>query len=557
MLPDMKQLIRAFACAIALSSVVVANAQRISDRTILNTMSDELNRSMEALSSQEEPPFFLSYEITDSYTASVNANFGQVIAHSQNAATYFDIDLRVGEPELDNTRLATPSRRNIRRGSLADSDAIRNTLWLLTDQAYKSAQEELIQVRSEKQVTIDTQGTALDFASAPQEKHTDLHVPIEFSREEWEKRVERISRVFEGHELLYTGSVGANVNKRIRYYVNSEGSSIQTNTNTYTISLRVLTRADDGSNLMLYENFHAHQPTRLPSDRELIETAENLVTQLIALRAAPKVDPYTGPAILSGQASGVLFHEILGHRLEGHRLKQVSDAQTFKSLIDEQVLPDSFSIVFDPEPTRFGSTDLIGTYQFDNEGVRGQRVEVIKNGTLKQFLLGRSTLPDFRASNGHGRKSIGHQTVARQSNLFVEVENAVTPEELEAQLIELLKERNLEYGLYFEDITGGYTITSRSIPNAFTVNPIVVYKIYQDGTRQLVRGVDLIGTPLSVFDSVIAGANDPEVFNGQCGAESGNIPVSAISPSILVGQIEVQLSMQSQAILPILPPPEA
>lgn len=535
----------------------ISVAQRISDRGVLNAMQLELERSMEELAKQPEPPFYLSYEITDRYSASVSANMGKVTSTTESGSTYFDIDLRVGTPQLDNTRLNTQNRGSTRLGSLSDADAIRNTLWLLTDSEYKSASEQLVQVRSEKQVTIDSSSDAPDFVASVKEEHSELHNPIVFDRETWEKRLERVSDVFAHHKTIYVGETSASIQKATRYFVNSEGSRIQTDDNTYTISLRVITRAEDGSNLMLYENYHAHDDKGLPSNRELVQKAEDLVTKLIRLRAAPKVEPYAGPAILSGRASGVLFHEILGHRLEGHRLKAASDAQTFKDFVNEKVLPANFSVVFDPEPREFQGIDLLGTYTFDNEGIRGQRVSVIQEGILKRFLLGRSTLNDFRESNGHGRKAIGHHPVARQSNLFVEVENPVTTVELQNQLIEILKERNLEYGLLFDEITGGYTITSRALPNAFTVSPIIVYKIYRDGTRQLVRGVDLIGTPLSVFDSILAGADDPSVFNGQCGAESGLVPVSAISPSILVGQLEVQRSPQSQTILPVLPPPEA
>ena len=543
------------ACVLLLGNALFAHGQRMSDRNLLNAMQSELTRSMEQLADQPNPPFYLSYEITDQYNASVEALFGETTSYSEAAGSYFDIDLRVGNPDYDNTRLATRSTRQFTTGALVSEDAVQSTLWLMTDGAYKNASEQLLKATSEQKVTIETDKGALDLASAPKSIHSELSQPIEFPREVWEKRLARVSQVFSGHPDLTSGFTRASVKKEARYFVNSEGSRIQTDDNVYTVGMFARTRADDGSYLSLNELFHAHRASGLPSDKELTNHAEELVQKLIALRKAPRVDPYTGPAILSGRASAVLFHEILGHRLEGHRLKNATDAQTFKDFVGEEVLPDNFSVVFDPAISKFGKTDLIGTYHFDNEGVRGQRVEVISNGILRSFLLGRSTLVDFKHSNGHGRKAVGFNSVARQSNLFVEVENPTTTEGLEQQLIELLKERNLEYGLYFDDIVGGYTITQRSLPNSFTVTPVLVYKIYQDGTRELVRGVDLIGTPLTVFDSVIAGADDATVFNGQCGAESGDVPVAAISPSILVGQIEVQRKPQSQSILPILTRP--
>lgn len=545
----------ALAVVLLLVSTTIVQAQRISDRNLLGAMETELDRSIERLADQPEPPFYLSYEITDRYSASVAAIFGQTTGHSERAGTFFDVDLRVGTPDYDNTHFPTPNVRRLQTGSLVSRDSVRNTLWLMTDLAFKNATEQLVKARSERQVTIDSAEGALDFAKSSKVTHNELIKPIQFPREDWEKRVKRVSSVFADIPQIFTGSSSASVTKEVRYFTNTEGSQIQTDSNLYTVATQVSTRAKDGANLALSRLHHAHKPSDLPSERVLTQEAEDLLTQIANLSRAPRVEPYTGPAILSGRASAVLFHEILGHRLEGHRLKQATDAQTFKDYVGQSVLPHSFSVVFDPEPTKFGATPLMGNYTFDNEGVRGQRVEVIRNGVLRSFLLGRSTLPQFRESNGHGRKTVGLHAVARQSNLFVEVDKPKSPMELTGQLIELLKERGLEYGLYFDDIVGGYTITSRTLPNAFTVNPVVVYKIYQDGTLELVRGVDLIGTPLTVFNNIVAGANDPAVFNGYCGAESGNVLVSAISPSILVSQVEVQRKAQSQSILPILPPP--
>ena len=548
-------------CSVALVLIganLTTSAQRISDEEILNAMDAELTRSMTELADQPNPPFYISYEIYDTQQASVGATFGRTTRKSQSSRAYYDIDLRVGERTLDNTHLA--NRRpysSSTLGSLASASGIRNQFWLLTDRTFKQAIEQLVNVKTQTEIQIDSEGPAFDLAESEKVIHQEEHFIAEFDADKWAERLRRISGVFKGHPDLYTGNASASVSKRTRYFVNSEKSRIQDGSLMYTLALSASTRAEDGSNLNLSELFHARDPEGLPDDRELTKKADALVTQLINLRNAPKIEPYTGPAILSGRASGVLFHEILGHRLEGHRLKQASDAQTFKDKINERVLPDSMSVTFDPHMWKHGDTDLIGAYTYDGEGVLGQRVRVIENGILRRFLLGRSTLSDngFRESNGHGRKAIGFKPVARQSNLIVEVENPKTPAELETMLIDILKERDLEYGLYFDEIVGGFTITSRALPNSFTVNPVIVHKIYRDGSRELVRGVDLIGTPLTVFDSVIAAANDDEIFNGSCGAESGPVPVSAISPSLLVGQVEVQRSAQSRTILPILSQP--
>jgi len=281
-----------------------------------------------------------------------------------------------------------------------------------------------------------------------------------------------------------------------------------------------------------------------------------MLAQLKLLRSAPLVDPATVPAILSGRAAGVFFHEIFGHRVEGHRQRNADDAQTFAKRLNNAVLPPFLSVVFDPTRERIGNTALSGYYQFDDEGVRARPVTVVDKGILKTFLLGRTPLAAFPQSNGHGRAQPGMKPVSRQSNLLVQSEQAVTPERLLEMLREEIRKQGKPFGLYFENIEGGFTQTGRTTPNAFNVLPNLVYRVYADGRpRELVRGVDLIGTPLAAFSKIIATDNRMEVFNGTCGAESGSVPVSAVSPALLISEVEVQKKSQSQETLPILAAP--
>jgi TldD protein len=287
----------------------------------------------------------------------------------------------------------------------------------------------------------------------------------------------------------------------------------------------------------------------------VLRDVNQMIRDLKALRVAPVVEPYTGPAILSGRASAVFFHEVFGHRIEGRRQKGEEEGQTFKKKVGQAVLPASFSIYSDPTIRQIGGTDLVGSYKYDNEGVRARRVTVVDHGIFKNFLMSRSPIEGFPHSNGHGRDQQGFPVVARQSNLIVEVQNPVTPAKLKKMLIAEVKKQNKPFGLYFDEVEGGFTLTGRAIPNAFDVLPIMVYRVYPDGREELVRGVDLIGTPLTAFSKIVTGDNEVAVFNGLCGAESGLVPVSSTSPAILVSQIEVQKKEKSQESAPILPPP--
>ena len=219
------------------------------------------------------------------------------------------------------------------------------------------------------------------------------------------------------------------------------------------------------------------------------------------------------------------------------------------------MLPEFLSVYSDPTARKYGTTELAGFYKFDDEGVRARKVTVVENGILKNFLMSRLPVDGFPESNGHGRRNITRPVAGRQSNLLVVASQTVTPEELKKRLIEEVGKRKLPYGLYFEDIEGGFTAVGRAVPNFFEVIATMVYRVYPDGREELVRGVDLIGTALSTFNKILAADNQSAAFNGICGAESGVVPVSAGGPGLLFSEIEVQKKAKSQELSPILGPP--
>ena len=303
-------------------------------------------------------------------------------------------------------------------------------------------------------------------------------------------------------------------------------------------------------------SYFAYDPKDLPSNDRMIADAKDMVKRLTVLRDAPVVDPYTGPAILSGPASGVFFHEIFGHRIEGHRLK--GGGETFKKKVGELVLPADFQVYCDPTLRSYAGEELNGFYLYDDQGVKARRVDVVKDGILREFLMSRVPLDGFPHSNGHGRTAGGGDPVSRQSNLVVETTAPHTEAELRSMLIEEAKKQGKEYGYYFKEVTSGFTLTGEGGSlNSFNVTPLEVYRIYVDGRPdELVRGVDLIGTPLSMFSNIVCGGDAPSVFTGECGAESGWVPVTASSPMILVNKIETQRRQKSRDLPPILPAPQ-
>jgi len=308
--------------------------------------------------------------------------------------------------------------------------------------------------------------------------------------------------------------------------------------------------------LPLYQSYFGYKESDFPSDAQILADVKSMIADLNKLRSAPLVDPYTGPAILSGKASGVFFHEILGHRLEGNRLKSEAEGQTFKKKVGTPVLPDFMSVTFDPTIKEIYGFPLSGAYRFDDEGVKGERVRAIQDGILRDFLMSRTPADNYPSSNGHARSQPGQKPVSRQSNLIVESKKMLPDDALRRMLIEECRKQNKPFGLLFTEISGGSTVTARSAANVFNVIPLAVYKIYADGRPdEAVRGVTLIGTPLIAFGKILATGSKMEVFNGICVAESGPVPVAAVSPSILISEIEVQKKAKSPDKPPILPAP--
>ena len=530
---------------------------------LLDAMQAELARNMDVLGDQPVPPYFLSYDVTDAETISATGTFGTLVGSSQGRIRRLDVDIRVGDYALDNTRRLREGRRRHRVGTAIvplddDADAIRSAIWRQTDRLYKQALEQFAKVKTEVEVKVAPEDAASDFSAEPPQRTLQPPVRLDVSAAAWEAKVQRYTAPFaaaaaEGH--IYRASANFGATAETRHLVTSEGTRLRTGTRRYTLSVSAHTIAEDGMRLPLRETFSAATPGGLPSDAAVLATVAQMIARLKALREAPMVEPYTGPAILSGKAAGVFFHEVLGHRVEGHRQKHTDDGQTFKKKIGERVLPLGFSVHFDPTARRIAATDLAGAYGYDSQGVAARRVTVVEDGVLRGFLMSRSPIDGFPHSNGHGRKAAGYRSVARQSNLIVQAANSHSRAELKTMLLDTVATQGKPFGLLFEDIQGGETSTGRWQPNAFNVRPVLVYRIHRDGREELVRGVDLIGTPLTTLSHVAAADDQVAVFNGICGAESGGVPVAAVSPGILLTQVEVQKKPKSQRRPPLLPPP--
>jgi predicted Zn-dependent protease len=532
----------------------------------LVALETELSRGMAALKAKGSPaPYYIGYEVHDRTETVVSASYGALVQSSTRRSRILDTDVRVGDYGLDSTHAIRSDDFDFSSGMSGhaaalplsdDPAALQAVAWAETDRRYRDAAERLVKVRAQRALKVAEEDPSDDFSHEKPTTYIGPAASIDVDIPAWEEKIRKLSARFRGHPGIHDSQATLQVVSLTRWLLSSEGSVIQTGRNYVRVYMEADARADDGMELERFESYDAASFDSLDGEAKMNQGADAMIADLEALRTAPLADPYIGPAILEGRAAGVFFHEIFGHRVEGHRQKNEEEGQTFAKKIGEPVMPSFVSVYDDPTLARIGDVDLNGFYRFDDEAVVAQRATLVDQGVLRGFLLSRSPTRGFRESNGHGRRQEGQVVVSRQGNLVVQPSETVSTDELRRRLREEAKRQGKPYGLLFRDISGGFTNTSRTGPQSFKVLPILVYRVWADGRPdQLVRGADLVGTPLSSLSRILAASGDYQTFNGYCGAESGFVPVSATSPSLLVQQIEIERRDKGSDKPPLLPSP--
>ncbi|HEY2457322.1 MAG TPA: metallopeptidase TldD-related protein [Candidatus Acidoferrum sp.] len=529
---------------------------------LLDAMKAELDRSMKTFGAQDPAAYYIGYTLTDSQRATVSGSNGALLSSDEVRNRWLEVAVRTGNYNLDSTHKVDgrqpPTAGPGTNAPLDDDpDVLRRAIWLETDKQYRSAAEALIKIKTGKEVKVQTaEGNAPDFSKEKAQTFTGTWASFTLDRKPWEQKVRDYTHYFRESPAVINSIVTFTAQAENTLQLSSEGTQLQFGQVRYRLELFIQGKATDGMDIERYYNFDWVNASDAPGDKAVLAASAQLRKEMEGLVASPLNDPIVGPALLTGRAAAVFFHEVFGHRAEGHRQKDVNEGQTFAKKVGEPILPSFLSVVDDATMKKLGKEDLLGYYQYDDEGVKAQRVVLVDHGVLKNFEMSRSPLADFPNSNGHGRRQIGASPVSRQGNLIVESNKTVTNAELRTKLIELVKQQNKPYGLMIDDIAGGFTFTGRGQPQAFQVQPLVVYKVFADGRPdELVRGVDIVGTPLAALTKIVATGDTPEVFNGYCGAESGSVPVSAASPAILTSELEVQKKQSSTDRPPILPAP--
>lgn len=516
----------------------------------------------------DPPAYYIGYDVIATDELYIDVEDGALLSDQTDHNRVLDIDVRVGSPQLDNGHTQGGDYgpgNGLGSGMAVSLDdvalSLEQVIWLDTEAQYDAAVAKFAEVVSSEQLRTAEDGREHpDFSREKSLTHYEPEVAIDLAEisATYKPIAIEVSRELGGSPLVLGSSVTFSARGENRYFLNTEGTRIQAGRTRLRVLMEVRAQAEDGMIVQRTSTFEAHAVAQLPTRDELMAAAAHLRGEIEALREAPLAEPYTGPAVLEGRAAGVFFHEIFGHRLEGHRQKDDLEGQTFTDKLGKRILPWFLDVVDDPTVTTLGGEPLSGHYFVDDEGVRSRRAVLVERGKLKGFLLGRSPVLPFRRSNGHGRREPGYQTVARQGNLIVTSRRSMSRRQLRQALLDEVEDQGKPYGLLFKDIEGGYTITDRSGPQAFKVEPLMVYRVFADRRPdELVRGVEIVGTPLAAFETITATDDQPGIFNGMCGAESGWVPVSAVSPSLLLRSIEIERAAHDRDKPQLMAPPPA
>jgi TldD protein len=518
-------------------------------KRLLRAMEQEISRQMRGLRHAGEPsPFFLSYLLHAKEGLSVWGRYGSVFRSEPARDTDIYAEVRVGSHRLDNTIdggiTSDPSQRQsvnwVEGPEDLDPEVLRYALWKLTQHKYDEALQEYYE---KKKILVEQKlpSGGKSFSSEPMLKHFEAVKPVVFPKARWERFVREASGLFRSYRYMLDPYVQVRGLNKIRIFANSEGTRFICQDTFYEMSLQAWLLGNDGVHLETTRTFYGRDPNALPTLKQVARAVDEMAHELRDLKSSKPLDPYAGPALLSGFASGLIFHEAIGHRLEGERMGSRSEGHTFASKIGQRILPVEVDIVDDPTLTEYAGKPLHGAYRVDDEGVRAQPAELVKEGVLKNFLMSRQLVEGFKQSNGHGRHERFQDPMARMANLIVSARDAKTWEELKRMLCEETLRRNLPYGIIIRGVSAGETRTDQYDFQAFKGVPTAVYTVDpKTGKETRVRDVTFIGTPLAVIQRILGFGDKPDVDNSYCYAESGAVPVATVAPPLLVGELELQ-----------------
>jgi hypothetical protein len=577
-------------CLIAASAAILLPQKGESDDVILRAMRDELERSrqLRMVGGGDDSPYFFGFELTDTNEFQVAAVLGSPLSVAHVHFRAPQIDIRVGNYDFDDTGHIFSGRFTGERFDNTfplDDDymALRDALWLATDTAYKTAVESMSRKRAALNASAAQTEKLPDFSHVEPVKSLAKINRRKIDEAGWTSRVSKLSALFGPvPEVIASGLDFQNLDG-VTYYLTNEGTAIRYDDSLTWLYARAEGQTPDGMIVRDAVSFQALEPEKLASEAELRAGLNTVAQNVKALAHSALGESFSGPTLFEPEAAAQLLAQLLGDNLRATRKPIAEPGRNFNfnpgefdTKTGSRILPDWMDVVDDPTQSMWQGKPLVGTYQFDMEGVPGKPVSLVEKGVLKGLLTTRQPVKSSAVSNGHARLAGAYGArAAAISNLFVKTSQSAPLSDLKKQLIEMCKQRSKPYGMLVRKLDYPFSagrgelqaLAQSGAQSGGSVRPIsppiLVYRVYPDGREELVRGLRFRGVSSRSLRDVMAASRETVLFdyinNGaplaMLGAGGFLAPTSIVSPGLLFEEIEFEVPQEQLPKLPVVPPP--
>jgi len=526
----------------AFASDAVAAHPGASGDALLEALLTELDRSKAQLKIERvQSPYYIEYRVNDVDDYDAEAAFGGLRESQRVHLRILRVVVRVGDYKQDSYFGQGMGETNILP---LDNDpiALRHQIWLTTDEAYKAAGQALAEKQAEMKRFSADPNPVDDFSKEPVVTALDPIVSLKIDEAAWNKTLEDMTNLYRQYPEIQSVSASARFSAVNEYFVDSEGTVTRNGKTTYNLQLNSSAQAEDGMRLSRNPYWMVGRAEELPSRDKLFSDVKQALETVVALRKAPIVEEeYRGPVLFAPDAADDVIASLVGSNVVGRKPQPGRPNRTvgaFATSYKTRVLPSFLTIIDDPTLKDFQGHSLVGSYDIDNEGVKAKTVNVIENGMLNNYLLGRQPVRDFPASNGHGRAAPGSFPAPSLGVLLLKSAEAQPPDELKKKILQMVTDQGKPYAYRVDTLGPGNT-------------PRLLYRVYADGHEELVRGAVFNELDVRALRSnLIAVGNDPLVSN-----RSGSVPTTIICPSLLFDELEVKRADTSKDKLPEYPAP--
>jgi len=555
---------------------------------IMRALADELTRSMNLQMEDLEKPYFIQYTVDDSVIFRLAASYGSITSSDRRRSRDFRSRVRVGSYELDSTNFTGETGgfgmffgggAGGGRASLPledDYSALRQAMWWATDQDYKDAVETLTKKRAYMR-DKNLQDRPHDFSKTPVVETVEPTARMDFDQGAWEQNLRRVSTAFRNHPRIQESSVQLYAVVGNTYIVNSEGTRLRFPETGALLMMSAELQAEDGMKISDSLSYFGKTPDDFPAVEKILGDIDQWVQRLTQSADSPILERYTGPVLFENLAAAQMFRTLIAEAIAGRvdpvgtQRATLTGAGSLEKKLSQEILPDSFQISDDPSASQAAGAQLIGHYRYDDEGVKGERVDLVSDGALKTMVMSRAPTRKISGTNGHARRASGGVGVAEAAIgcLFVEDKKGISDEALKSKLIELARAEGLEYGLRVGALHSASLASSQSDIISFFMraqrrggqenvgDPIYIYKVHvADGHEEPVRGCEFGQVKLRDLRNIASAGKTLAAYNYIGLGFGGATPATSIvAPAVLFAELELAKIEQEHEKLPLLKAP--